>query len=56
MIKVQGQPGKKVHETPSQPIKARCGGANCHPSYVGSAGWIEVHTGLVINVETLLGK
>jgi hypothetical protein len=33
---VQGQPGRKVPETPSQPIKAGVVALACHPSYPGS--------------------
>jgi hypothetical protein len=35
-IAVWGQSGQKDCETPSQPIKAGCGGTHLHPSYAGS--------------------
>jgi hypothetical protein len=35
-IEVQGQPGQKVHETPSKPMAGRLGNSGVHhPSYAG---------------------
>jgi hypothetical protein len=46
-IRVPSQPGQKVHETLSQPIKARCDFFVFHPSYVG-----RINRRIVVQVST----
>jgi hypothetical protein len=64
---VQGQPGQKFREIPSQPIKAECRERACHFSYVGSinsaitsgsriafSSWAWWHTSVIPALQRLM--